>query len=57
MGGGSAIRVCLFISQSIRDELLVDLPLAHFFLAKLVKRVGVFVGFDNLQSLDLELYK
>lgn len=48
--------MCMVILQSMYESLLVELPLAEFFLSKLVSRHSD-VGIHHLASLDLVMYK
>ena len=51
------IQVCITTSmQAIYENLLVELPLAGFFLRKLISRAGR-VDVHHLSSLDPELYR
>ena len=43
--------------QALYENMLVELPLASFFLSKLLGQKSANVDIDHLQSLDPELYK
>lgn len=45
------------LAKALYESMLMDLQFAHFFLAKVTSRSGGFVGFDDLRSLDPELYR
>lgn len=45
------------LGKALYENMLVELPLASFFLSKLLGQKTVNVDIDHLQSLDPELYK
>ena len=45
----------MFGSQALYEKLLVEIPLAGFFLSKLLSRKGFSTEFHHLDSLDHEL--
>ena len=51
------IKQYVFQSQALYENHLVELPLASFFLSKLLGQNTVNVDIDHLSSLDPELYR
>eukprot|EP00096_Caligus_rogercresseyi_P013702 TRINITY_DN6310_c0_g1_i1.p1 TRINITY_DN6310_c0_g1~~TRINITY_DN6310_c0_g1_i1.p1 ORF type:complete len:366 (-),score=95.32 TRINITY_DN6310_c0_g1_i1:133-1230(-) len=45
------------LGKALYENMLVEFPLASFFLHKLLEKSSVKVDIDHLQSLDPELYK
>ena len=45
------------LGKIIYESMMVELPLAEFFLCKLLNRYGSDVDIYHLESLDPELYK
>lgn len=45
------------LGKVIYESMMVELPLADFFLCKLLNRYGSDVDIHHLESLDPELYK
>ena len=48
---------CNILLQALYENMLVELPLASFFLSKLLGQKSANVDIDHLQSLDPMLYK
>ena len=53
----SLIFFVSFCIQALYENMLVELPLASFFISKLLGQKSANVDIDHLQSLDPELYK
>ena len=45
------------LGKIVYEFMMVELPLAEFFLCKLLNRYGSDVDIYHLESLDPELYK
>jgi hypothetical protein len=50
-------KLCYLTFQALFEGHLVELPLASFFLSKLLGQQTVNVDIDHLSSLDPELYR